>query len=64
MDRQKCKFDCHHYYVADVAQVEKEGTVTVMSLCTNCGDFQAAQYKVTEDGAPMKLLTNKIKSKE
>lgn len=58
MSNATCSVGSHHYFVADVAQVEGAGTITVIYVCTNCGDSRAAQFEVTKAGAPMKMLTN------
>ena len=47
----------HRYFVADVAQVEAEGTVTVIIVCTACGDSKAIKHQVA--GKLLKLQKEK-----
>lgn len=53
---QDC-FGTHRYHVADVAVVEDEGTVNVISICLQCGDSKIASHKVT--GKNIRLIKGK-----
>lgn len=43
-----CKPDQHRYFVADVAQVETEGRIVVIALCTACGDTFSEDFQITK----------------
>jgi hypothetical protein len=36
----------HKYFVADVATVHDEGKVTIICVCTSCGDTFMEQFQV------------------
>lgn len=38
----------HRYFVADVAQVESEGKVVIIAMCTACGETKTSVHKVVD----------------
>ena len=49
-------FGQHRFFVADVAQVETEGKIVLIAMCTNCGELKVSEVKVTGEA---KLLKGK-----
>ena len=49
----------HRYFIADIAQVEKQGFIVVIALCTSCGDTITKRIQVTEAGQQIKLEKTK-----
>lgn len=50
--------DCtgtHRYFLADVATVEAEGKVCLLSICTSCGDAICKEFYVTKAGQKVRL---------
>lgn len=46
----------HSYFVSEVVGCESEGAVTLIALCTHCGDIINEKIKVSEKAAPLRLL--------
>ena len=51
----------HRYFLADVAVVEDEGKVCLLSICTSCGDAICKEFQVTKSG---KVRLEKQKEKQ
>ena len=59
--------DCtgtHRYFLADVAVVEDEGKVCLLSICTSCGDAICKEFIVTKSGNKVRLEKQKEKQNE
>ena len=50
-----CDSENHRYYVAETVGVPAEGTVTVVAVCTNCGDFISERFVVAKGATPLVL---------
>lgn len=46
MEKKKCEPTFHRYYSLDPVQVESQGKVVVISVCSNCSDPQVFEYFV------------------
>jgi len=58
-----CEKDQHRYYVAETVGVEAEGTMTVIIVCTSCGDFVDYTVQVSKGKNPM-ILRSETKNKK
>jgi hypothetical protein len=45
----------HRYFLADVAVVEDEGKVCLLSICTSCGDALCKEFQVAKAGNKVRL---------
>lgn len=54
----------HRYYLADVAVVEEEGKVCLLTVCTSCGDAQCKEFQVAKAGYKVRLEKQKEKENE
>lgn len=58
-----CNQDDHHFFVADTVAVESEGTLTVVAVCTNCGDFISKTVSVAKGHTPLVLRSEQKNTK-
>lgn len=54
--RDECTANKHRYFVADCAASEALGTVTVIIVCTACGDVRFTKIEVAPPHSGVKLL--------
>ena len=54
----------HRYFVADVAVVEDEGKVSILIVCTSCGDAQCKDFQVAKSGNKVRIEKQKEKENE
>ena len=47
-----CK-DGHRFFVAATVGCQKEGTATILVVCTSCGHSFAKTYKVSDGNKPL-----------
>jgi hypothetical protein len=55
LGESRCANGYHSYFVADVAVVIPEGTVSVIALCTSCGKGLVNTHKVANPGNPIQI---------
>ena len=58
-----CKDTDHSFFVADSVAVEAEGTLTVLAVCTRCGDFISDTVSVSKGHSPL-ILRSETKNKK
>ena len=63
MPGMECKGE-HRFYVADVAVVQAEGKVVVVSQCTACGEVRSSEVQVTKVPGASIVSTRNEKEKE
>lgn len=54
----------HHFFVAEVIGAMREGTATILIVCTSCGESRALKHQVSEPGTPLRLLLEEKKLSE
>ncbi len=54
-----CSTKGHSFYVCETVGVESTGTVSVLMICTRCGEGKQADFKVAPDQTPFVLLRKK-----
>lgn len=64
MFAKPCEMHGHRYFVADVAQVNDEGKVVVIALCTSCGDWLTHSTIVSLPNAKLTLLKQESRKED
>lgn len=41
-------FGTHHFFVAKTGEVEAEGKVVLIAMCTSCGETRVSEHKVAQ----------------
>lgn len=50
----------HRFYVAETVGVEPEGTVSIIIVCTSCGEARISTFSVAQPRTPVTLSKQKI----